>query len=157
MFILIDSREHKNKITGIKETFQRRGVDFDVCKLYVGDYIDFANPLVVVDRKQNIDELAKNCTAEQARFRRELERTKRAGAQLIILVEQDTVDTRRGPVPLQSIADLMLWESKYSDVSGERVFRILNAWIHRYPVRVEFCAKECTGEKIISLLGGENG
>lgn len=156
MFILIDSREHKNKIAGIKKAFARGGADFDVCKLYVGDYMDFANPSVIIDRKQHVDELAKNCTAEQTRFRNELERVKRCGAEMVILVEQDTVKTHRGTFPLRKLDDLILWESQYSEVSGERVYRILNAWVHKYPVTVEFCNKRDTGRRILEILGGRH-
>ena len=89
MIIEIDTREKPKAIEKIIDYFQQNNIKYIRSKLYYGDYRIMESPLLVVDRKQNIAELAKNCTVEHERFRRELERTKKAGATLILLVEQN--------------------------------------------------------------------
>lgn len=157
MYILIDSREKPRAITKIIDTFQQRGIRYDTCKLYIGDYQDHGNPRLVVDRKQNVNELATNCTTDRDRFKRELERAKETGTHVVVLVEQKTYGSGKDRKALETIEDLMLWKSKYCNVPGERVFRVLNAWTVKYPLTVRFCAKKDTGAEIIKILGGEYG
>ena len=54
--IQIDSREHQKVIDGIKKAFDEAGEKWFVSKLYVGDYMNYDNPRLVVDRKQNLAE-----------------------------------------------------------------------------------------------------
>ena len=71
MQIQIDSREKSRAIRKIVEEFDRQDVKYFVSKLYVGDYINMERPLVFVDRKQNIAEIAQNATSGHARIKRE--------------------------------------------------------------------------------------
>ncbi|UQF81316.1 MAG: crossover junction endonuclease [Mogibacterium diversum] len=71
MYLLIDSREKPKAINGILNHFAKNNVNYDVTKLYFGDYMDYARPNRVVDRKQNIAELAMNCTRDHKRFKGE--------------------------------------------------------------------------------------
>lgn len=152
MFIFIDSREKSHAITKIVDEFQRQGVRYETNKLYIGDYVEFSNPFLVIDRKQSIDELAMCCTSDHERFKREILRAQEVGAHLVILVEQSTYSDRGQRIKVESIEDLMLWESRFSTVKGERVYRILAAWVAKYPVTVEFCRKADTGRRIIEIL-----
>ena len=92
--ILIDTREKPKAIARIIDYFQQNNIEYDSSKLYFGDYMEYNRPGLVIDRKQNIAELAKNCTTDHERFRRELERVQRAGAELVVLVEQNTYTDR---------------------------------------------------------------
>ena len=150
--IIVDTREKPKAIKGILETFERNGIEYESSKLLFGDYMDYARPLLVIDRKQNIAELAKNCTVEHNRFRAELERAKRAGATLVLLVEQNRYKDRGKTRKVERIEDLMFWTSPHTIVTGEKVFRVLSSWIHKYPLRVEFCDKRSTGKKILEIL-----
>lgn len=58
--IQIDSREHQKVIDGIKKAFDAAGEKWFVSKLYVGDYMNYDNPRLVIDRKQNLSELCGN-------------------------------------------------------------------------------------------------
>lgn len=157
MFIFIDSREKRHAIEKIVDTFQQEGIRYETNKLYVGDYQEFGNPYLVIDRKQSIDELAGNCTTEHDRFKRELERAKELGIHLVILVEQASFSDRGKRVQIHDIEDLMLWSSKWSTVPGERIYRILNAWRYKYDIEIQFCRKVDTGKRIIEILGGSHG
>lgn len=156
MYIIIDSREKPKAINGILRHFTAKSVKFDVSKLYFGDYMDYSNPNRVIDRKQNIAELAKNCTRDHKRFKRELERVKATGAELILLVEQNTYKNGEQRVPVQTIEDLMLWTAPKGVIRGEQVYRVLVSWCHKYPLRVEFCHKRSTGQRILELLEEQN-
>lgn len=152
MIIEIDTREKPRAIEKIVDYFQQHRIKYIRTKLYVGDYRQMENPLLVIDRKQNIAELAKNCTTDHKRFRAELERCKDVGGQLVILVEQNVYSDRGNKVRVKDISDLMLWSSPHTTIRGEQVFRVLASWCARYPVRVEFCEKRCTGKMIVEIL-----
>lgn len=150
--IIVDSREHAKAITKILKYFEANGIEYDVSKLYVGDYIRYDDPRLVIDRKQNIAELAKNCTSDHERFRRELERVKKAGARLVVLVEQNRYKDRDEWVEARCISDLMCWSSPHTVVTGEKVYRVLASWCAKYPISVEFCDKRSTGRRIVEIL-----
>ena len=150
--ILIDTREKPRAIKGITEYFDRCEIVYDRTKLYFGDYMDYKNPGLVIDRKQNIAELAKNCTSEHNRFREELKRAKAAGAIIVLLVEEDRFEADGKVICVDSIEDLMKWSYPYTTIKGETVFRILSSWMAKYPLYVEFCDRRTTGRRIIEIL-----
>lgn len=155
-FIIIDSREKPKAITGILDYFERNGIEYETSKLLFGDYMDYSRPQLVIDRKQNISELAKNCTREHERFRRELERVAKTGSKLIILVEQNRYKDRDEWVQVRQIVDLIRWESPHTMVRGEKIYRVFASWCAKYPVEVRFCDKRATGKQIVNILyGGE--
>lgn len=155
MILEVDTREKPNAIQKIVDYMQQNGIKYVRTKLYYGDYRLMERPLLAVDRKQNIAELAKNCTIDHRRFKAELERVKDVGGELVILVEQCEYSDRGRKIKVRDISDLILWESPHTKVIGEQVFRVLNAWIHKYPVRVEFCDKRSTGKRIMEILTDE--
>ena len=154
-YLIIDSREKPKAIQNILRTFDAEGVQWEKSKLLFGDYMDFSRPQIVVDRKQNIAELAKNCTIDHERFKRELERAKKAGSRLIILVEQNRYKDRGKWIHVEDITDLMLWSSPHTTIRGERVFRILSCWCAKYPIEVRFCDKRQTGKEILRIIYGK--
>ena len=54
MVIQIDSREKARAIRKIVAEFDRQGIIHPVSKLMVGDYMNYDNPRLVVDRKRNL-------------------------------------------------------------------------------------------------------
>ena len=155
-FIVVDTREKPKAIKRILEYFDRNNIKHVSSKLLFGDYMDYNRPWIVIDRKQNIAELAKNCTTEHERFRREIELAAEAGATLVILVEQNRYQDRGKWVHVNSIEDLILWSSPHSMVRGEKLFRILAAWASKFPIQVIFCDKRATGQNIIKILYSED-
>ncbi len=156
-YIIVDSREKPKAIERTLQYFRDHGIEFEVSKLLFGDYMDWNRPQIVVDRKQNIAELAKNCTVEHERFRREMEKARKAGAVLVVLVEQNRYKDRGEWVEVRSIEDLLRWSSPHTMVRGEKVYRVLASWTAKYPLRVEFCDKRQTGRRIAEILySGEN-
>lgn len=155
MYLIIDSREKPRAITKIIDHFQQNGIQYETSKLLFGDYMDYSRPQLVIDRKQDIAELAKNCTADHKRFRRELERVVATGSRLVVLVEQNSYTTGGERVKVKSIEDLMLWEARHGTIRGEQVYRVLVSWTAKFPLTVEFCDKRSTGRRIMEILGGD--
>lgn len=153
-YLIIDSREKPKAIERILEQFDEAGIKYETSKLLFGDYMDWNRPNLVIDRKQNIAELAKNCTVESARFRAELERAKAAGAQLVVLVEQNRYKERDRWINVNGIGDLMLWSSPHTSIRGEKVFRVLASWVNKYNLSVQFCDKRQTGKEILRIIYG---
>ena len=151
-YVIVDSREKPKAIERTLQYFSDHGIEYEVSKLLFGDYMDWNRPGVVVDRKQNIAELAKNCTVEHERFRREMEKARKAGAVLVVLVEQNRYKDRGEWVEVDSIDDLLRWSSPHTMVRGEKVYRVLASWTAKYPLRVEFCDKRSTGRRIAEIL-----
>ena len=151
MDIRIDSREKAKAIQKILRTFDRRGINYFVSKLPVGDYISLDNARLSIDRKQNLLEICNNVSTDQKRFIAELKRAEQMGIKLIILCEHGG--------GIERLEDVMYWKNpRLSEsplaVSGERLYRKLTAISKAHDVRFEFCDKRQTGDRIIELLGG---
>ena len=150
--LLIDTREKPKAIEGILQTVESAGVPYMRTKLLFGDYADYNNPHIVIDRKQSIAELAKNVTVDRARFISELDRAKAANARLVILVEQIRYKDRDKWVSVRDISDLMLWSNPHTKIRGEKVFRVLSELTYKYNISVVFCDKRVTGKKILEII-----
>ena len=150
--VAVDTREKPKAIKRILEQFDEAGIQHVSTKLFIGDYQDYHRPGIVVDRKQNIAELAKNCTADHVRFRAELDRAKSVGAKLVILVEQDRYKDRDKWIHVEEISDLMLWSNPHTTIRGEKVFRVLSSWCSKYDIEVRFCDKRVTGRRILEII-----
>ena len=154
MTIWVDSREKPRAITKILDEFDRQCVKWFVSKLPVADYMNMDNPRLVIDRKQNLNELCNNVVQEHKRFAAELSRAKDMGIHVVVLVEHGKNTT--------CLNDVIKWQNprlKQSPmaVSGERLFRILSTMQNnheKYDVEFQFCEKADTGKRIIEILGG---
>ena len=154
--LLVDSREKPKAVRHVISFLDKEGVEYSVTKLFIGDYMEYSNPSVVIDRKQNIAELAKNCTTDHVRFRNELERAKAVGAKLVILVEQNRYYDRDKWIHVNDLEDIMLWSSPHTTIRGEKVYRVLRAWMAKYPIEVQFCDRRQTGRKILEIIYGRS-
>jgi hypothetical protein len=152
MVICVDTREKPRAIVRIMKTFDMEGIEVVRRALPFGDYCDPDHPEIVIDRKQNLNEVACNVTTDRKRFVREIERCKAAGCRMIVLVEHGN--------RIRKLDDVISWknprlrESPYA-VSGERLFKIMKAMADYYGIEWRFCNKQSTGKKIIEILGGE--
>ena len=153
--LLVDTREKAAAIEGILKSFDSAGIPYTRTKLLFGDYMDYNRPHIVIDRKQTIQELAKNVTVERDRFVAELERAKAAGAHLTILVEQNRYLDRDKWIHVREPADLMLWSNPHTKIRGEKVFRVLSELIYKYDIDVTFCDRRTTGKKILEIIYGK--
>lgn len=149
MTLIVDTREKPRAIRLIMEEFDRQGVTVVRRALNFADYFNPERPDVVIDRKQNLQEVAGNVVQQRARFVREIERGNSAGCHMIVLVEHGG--------KIKSLEDVIGWknprlrESPLA-VSGERLYRIMSAMATHYGIEWQFCDKRVTGKKIIKLL-----
>ena len=151
--IIVDTREKPRAIVRILAEFDRQGVAYVRRALNFADYADPERlPGTVIDRKQNLLEVAQNVVQGRKRFVREIERCNRAGCRLVVLVEHGNTVKR--------LEDVILWrnprlrESPLA-VSGERLFRIMKAMEIYYGIEWRFCNKQSTGKRIIEILRGD--
>lgn len=149
MTIITDTREKPRAIQKILTEFSRQGITVVRRKLNFADYWNPENKNVIIDRKQNLQEVAQNVIQGRARFVREIERCNRAGCHMIVLVEHGG--------KIHSLEDVMQWknprlrESPYA-VSGERLYKIMHMMASYYNFEWQFCDKGHTGKRIIELL-----
>lgn len=149
MTIITDTREKPRAIQKILTEFSRQGVTVVRRKLNFADYWNPENKNVIIDRKQNLQEVAHNVIQGRARFVREIERCNRAGCHMIVLVEHGG--------KIHSLEDVMQWknprlrESPYA-VSGERLYKIMHMMASYYNFEWQFCDNGHTGKRIIELL-----
>ena len=145
--VTCDSRERKNE--HILRYFDRHGIDYEIRKLDVGDYM-FEGGTISVDTKRSVDELASNMLNrnDHARFLREAKRAADSGVKLIVLLETSKY---------KSIPDLATWRSKYSGISGRALMDAIYKTHISYGVEFLFCPKISTGRRIIELLSCTDG
>nr|DAP79872.1 MAG TPA: ATP-dependent RNA helicase [Caudoviricetes sp.] len=168
MDIQIDSREKARAIRKIIKTFDEQGIKHFSSKLLVGDYMSLDNPRLIIDRKQNLQELCGNVCQQHERFKRELLKAMDAGIQLVILVEHGA--------DIKSLEDVYFWKNprkhevrwrivngkreKYvvsaKAVDGNQLYKSLCTIRDRYHVRFEFCEKKDTGIRIAEILSEGN-
>lgn len=150
--IIIDSREKRHAITRIVDYFDANRISHVTSKLIVGDYQRHDNPLVVVDRKQNLSELCTNLGTDKRRFMDEIRLAKELGVNLTILCEHGGA--------IHELKDVAGWNNpmleKYPNaITGrdlmERMYRVHIA----YGVDFLFCDKRSTGRRIAEILGVE--
>lgn len=162
MIIQIDSREKARAIKNIVAEFDKRGVVHPVSKLMVGDYMNYDNPRLIIDRKQNLTELCSNVCQDHDRFRRELLLAQQNEIKIIFLVEHGN--------GIKCIEDVIWWNNprrfkrvidqatgKWKEVEtkamqGETLYKILRTQERKYGCQFLFCDKKDTGKRIIELL-----
>lgn len=164
--IMIDTREKVKAIKKIVSEFDRQKIGHISSKLYVGDYLNFDNPRLIIDRKQNLTELCSNVCQQHKRFREEIRRATEHGIKLIFLCEHGKgvkclEDVIKWENPRRYIRSKSLytgrWESKETKaISGEVLYKILHTIEERYDCKFLFCNKNETGKRIIELLGVKN-
>lgn len=148
MIIQIDSREQK--YDHITDYLDSQNIKWVRSKCIVGDYINLENPMVVIDRKKDLQEVAGNVCQQHDRFVRELELAKELGYRMIVLIEEPA---------MHSLTDVITWynwrrKKNPRAVSGKQLFKIMSTMGSKYNVEWRFCDKNDTGKVIVELLGG---
>lgn len=152
--LIVDTREKERAIGTILSDFTKAGIEYRREALNVGDYMLADRPSIVVDRKQNLLEVAHNLGQDRKRFDKELARAEANGVHLIFLVEHGySIETLRD---VQSWVNPRLKDSPLA-ISGERLYQKMLALQNRYGIEWQFCNKRNTGKKILELLGAEHG
>ena len=137
MVLLVDSREKPT--AEAKKRLESFGVPYRIHALKSGDYTaEFILPNgetfslenhAVIERKLGLSEICGNFCQNRARFIREFERIKEAGAKAYVVVEGAS------------------WEAIYnhryhSKMSPQALVASLTAWMARYNAHIIFCKAE---------------
>lgn len=149
--IIVDTREQR---TGRSEQrYMSLGADYERGILDYGDYTynlmlaggplhDISQrirPKCVVERKQNLDELAMCFTRSRERFQREFDRAAEAGAKIFLLVENASFD--------------MILNGQYrSKVNSNAFLSSILSWSIRYGMIPVFCDMKSSGRLIHDIL-----
>lgn len=146
MVIQIDTREKERAIQKIIQTFDVLGIKYISSKLYVGDYMLWGHPELIVDRKQNLGELAGNLSKNHKRFKTELKNAYELGTKIIVLIEDDNYSC---------LDDVKNWKSPHTKLTGEWLYKTMLTMQNKkeeYDVEFRFCKKCDTGEEIARIL-----
>ena len=149
MVIQVDSREQK--YDHVTKYFDSQGIKWVRSKCVVGDYVNLENPMVVIDRKKDLQEVAGNVCQQHERFVRELELAKELGYRMIILVEEPSV------TELVHVCSWYNFRRKTNPkaINGKTLYKIMRTIQEKYGVEWMFTTKAKCGERIVELLGGE--
>ena len=146
MVIQVDSREQKyDHVIGY---FDSQGIKWVKSKCVVGDYVNLENPMVVIDRKKDLQEVAGNVCQQHDRFVRELELAKELGYKMIILVEEPNITS------LPNVCSWYNWRRKKNPraISGKTLYKIMKTMSEKYDITWEFTTKSNCGKRIVELL-----
>lgn len=146
MIIQIDSREQKYE--HVTKYFDSKGIKWVRSKCVVGDYVNLENPMVVIDRKKDLQEVAGNVCQQHDRFIRELELAKELGYRLIVLIEEPSVKV---------LTDVCRWynfrrKTNPKAITGKTLYKIMLTIAQKYEIEWMFTTKSNCGNKIVELL-----
>jgi hypothetical protein len=114
----------------------------------VGDYVNLENPMVVIDRKKDLQEVAGNVCQQHDRFVRELELARDLGYRMIVLVEEPNITS------LPNVCSWYNWRRRTNPkaVNGKTLYKIMSTMSEKYGVIWEFTTKVNCGKRIVELL-----
>ena len=151
MILIEDTRQVVGKHKLKNEYFEKMGIEVVRSKLLFGDYQNPQNPSIAIDTKKDIQELIGDLTKDHERFRNELLLSKKCGAKLIILIEDEKVTC---------INDLYTWynwrlKKSPKATKGSTLAKMLYTIENNtedYNCQFIFTKKSESGAKIIELL-----
>lgn len=146
MIIQIDTREQK--YDHVVRYLDEQGIKHVRSKCVVGDYVNLENPMVVIDRKKDLQEVAGNVCQQHDRFVRELELAKELGYKMIVLVEESSIKQ------LVDVCGWYNWRRKKNPkaVNGKTLYKIMKTMSEKYDIQWEFTTKQHCGKRIVELL-----
>ena len=149
MVIQVDTREQKYE--HVTKYFDSQGIKWVKSKCVVGDYVNLENPMAVIDRKKDLQEVAGNVCQQHERFIRELELAKELGYKVYVLIEEPNIKC------LTDVCGWFNWRKKKNPkaVSGKTLYRIMSTVAEKYGCEWRFTSKDMCGATIIELLSGD--
>lgn len=144
--LLVDTREQptaafRRRLKLIDFPSERHKLDFGdySAKIAInGSEMSFER-FFAIERKMSLDELCACYGRDRARFTREFERARDAGARMYLLIENATMENA--------------FNGKYkSRMSSNALTASLFAWLARYDCRLVFCKAESTPRVIREII-----
>lgn len=155
--VQIDSREQKNKNKHLLEYFDANGIKYFISKLYVGDYQNLKNGLLVIDRKKDVLELAQCvCGKKRDRFEEECKRAAENNIRLVVLTEENytyyTLRKWKSPVYKSGVNK----GKPLNPIWGITIAEATMDFTKKYGVEFIFCDRTESGKKIVEILSKNN-
>ena len=154
--IQVDSRE-KNK--DIAEEIKNLGYRVNVTKICSGDYRNDMYAPVIVERKQNLQELANNLTNKMnyQRLIREIDRTP-TRQQIVFLVTQNDYISGNQLIHIDNLDDIINWYGYRPAIhNGQNIINKITELMKNYQpgkIQIKFCEQKNTiiAREIVSIL-----
>lgn len=145
--IICDTREQKNQ--HILDFFDKNGIEYKVAKLDEGDYKLEGKDDLVIDRKQNLQEVAQNVCQGHERFVRECLRAIDKGEKLIVLIEEEKIHC------LEEVPKWYNFRRKFSPraITGKRLWKIMSTMADEYQIDWQFSTRKNFPKRILEILG----
>lgn len=155
--IICDSREKKN--SHILHYFDKNKIPYKITLMAIADYMLDSKHYIVIDRKQNLEEVCRNLTykgktkkenggkpipSDVARFWREVRRAYANGVKMVVLVEHGE--------GIRTINDVATWGGSRSGITGRQLIDEMDRVATAYGVEWQFCTKAETPRKILEIL-----
>lgn len=157
MKIIEDTRQQAGKHDTKHEQWLEAGVELIRSKLAFGDYA--LPPVVAVDTKASILELAMDIDQQHERFRRELIAAQEAGCLLVILTENGDGVTDLGTLAAWQNPRRFINERRglRPPITGARLAKACAAMEKKYGVRFDFCPPQDAAARVVEILMEEGG
>jgi hypothetical protein len=157
--LICDTREQRNM--SILSAFNEKGIPWTARKLEYGDYsfeidgISYENKCVV-ERKQNLVELAGNLTKDRIRFETELAKAKADGCKIALLVEdkkaKEKMKLRIEMDKANEDMDVRFRKTWRTRFTGNGMVGSIKALKERYDLELIFCHKLATAGEILRVF-----
>lgn len=157
MKIIEDTRQQAGKHDTKHEQWLEAGVELIRSKLAFGDYA--LPPVVAVDTKASILELAMDIDQQHERFRRELIAAQEAGCLLVILTENGDGVTDLGTLAAWQNPRRFINERRglRPPITGARLAKACATMKKKYGVRFDFCQPQDAAARVVEILMEEGG
>ena len=137
--IIVDTRE--KEIDHILKFFKDNEIEFIIKKLDYGDYFNTENPILVIDRKFSIVEIAKNiCSQDHTRLKNEIELCNSDNVKMIFLITDKNI---------KSLDDLESWnnnpkdfQKNHTQVKGSILAKAMRTMQEKYGIEFRFSTYE---------------
>ena len=154
--IQVDTRE-KNR--DIAEEIKNLGYRVNVTKICSGDYRNDMYAPVIVERKQNLQELANNLTNKMnyQRLVREIDRTP-TRQQIVFLVTQNDYISGNQLIHIDNLDDIINWYGYRPAIhNGQNIINKITELMKNYQpgkIQIKFCEQKNTiiAREIVSIL-----
>ena len=150
--IVVDTREKGHK--KILEYFDEVKQDYIPSKLEAADYMIFKDYSILIDRKDNIEEVCKNlCNKkEHQRVVREIERAKLLGCKRFIFLIQSPKLPNKNEAKYKDLNDVCKFWSPYTKIKGITLYKIMKTFMEHHDCEFLFATQETMAQTIIDIL-----
>lgn len=150
--IIEDTRQKIGKHNLKNEYWKNNNINVVRQKLEVGDYAKIDDTSIIVDTKQNIQEIIMDVTRDHKRIVKNLLLASEKNIKLIYLIENTD-----GVKEIDDLYKWYNWRLKKSPraLRGNQLAKILKTMETEYNTKFYFCTPDESGKRVIDLLNNK--